>query len=96
VRRRGQHDVVAWREAEPDLALSIRCGVAWGRLVPVGADFFGLVQSRPPGCALADRDEVLTSAPVVEAVAATELHVEARRPFAAGSPSRSSLRPHRG
>jgi class 3 adenylate cyclase len=74
-----QADVVAWREAEPDLALSIRCGVAWGRLVPVGADFFGLVQAEAARlCALAERDEVLTSAPAAEAVASTDLRVEGR------------------
>jgi len=62
-----QCDFASWKSAEPDLALSIRCGLSRGRLLPNGGDFFGLVQSEAARlCSMADAGEVLASASVVD------------------------------
>lgn len=61
-------DFGAWKVDEPELALEIRCGLAHGRLVPSGGDFFGVVQSEAARvCGLAGAGEVLATAPVVAA-----------------------------
>ena len=64
-----QTDLERWYQAEPDLALRVRCGLARGRVIPSGGDFFGLVQSEAARlCALADAGDVFGSARVVEAL----------------------------
>jgi len=64
-----QADLERWFEAEPDLALRVRCGLARGRVIPSGGDFFGLVQSEAARlCALADAGDVFGTARVVEAL----------------------------
>jgi class 3 adenylate cyclase len=60
-------DFDEWNADEPDLALKIRCGLARGRVIASGGDFFGLVQSEAARlCALADPGEILVTALVVE------------------------------
>jgi class 3 adenylate cyclase len=65
-----QADLAAWRRAEPDLALEVRCGLARGSLVPADGDYFGLVQSEAARlCALAAAGEVLVSQAVADVLA---------------------------
>jgi class 3 adenylate cyclase/tetratricopeptide (TPR) repeat protein len=60
-------DFEGWNADEPDLALQIRCGIARGRVIASGGDFFGVVQSEAARlCALADPGEMLVTAHVVE------------------------------
>lgn len=64
-----QGDFALWNAAEPDVALQVRCGLARGRLLPHGGDFFGLVQSEAARlCGLAAPGEVLASAAVIDDV----------------------------
>jgi class 3 adenylate cyclase len=64
-----QGDLARWHDAEPDLALRVRCGLARGRVIPSGGDFFGLVQSEAARlCAFAGAGDVIGTAAVVEAL----------------------------
>jgi class 3 adenylate cyclase len=64
-----QADLARWYEAEPDLAFRVRCGLARGRVIPSGGDFFGLVQSEAARlCAMADPGDVIGTATVVDAL----------------------------
>jgi len=74
-------DIRRWRADEPELALEIRCGLARGRLIPSGGDFFGLVQSQAARlCAQAAPGEVLATADVVEGLDAPDVRVESLGP----------------
>ena len=70
-------DIRRWQLDEPDLALQIRCGLARGRLIPSGGDFFGLVQSQAARvCSLAAPGELLTTVQVVDGLDAAEVSAE--------------------
>jgi class 3 adenylate cyclase/tetratricopeptide (TPR) repeat protein len=74
-----QSDFARWRLDEPDLALEIRCGIAKGRLIPSGGDFFGLVQAEAARlCALSPGGEVLVSGDVEGDVRAIDIVHEHR------------------
>ena len=71
-------DFEGWNADEPDLAFQIRCGIARGRVIASGGDFFGVVQAEAARfCALADPGEILVTARVVEGCGAG-LEVESR------------------
>lgn len=64
-----QADFDRWHMDEPELALQIRCGLARGRLVPSGGDFFGLVQAEAARlCSMAKPGEVLASGDVLQGI----------------------------
>jgi class 3 adenylate cyclase len=74
-----QGDLARWFEAEPDLAFRVRCGLARGRVIPSGGDFYGLVQSEAARlCALADPGDVVGAGPVIEALGGGTPGVSAR------------------
>jgi class 3 adenylate cyclase len=61
-----QRDLDEWREIHPDIALHVRCGLAAGRPIEVGADLFGSsVALAARVCALADSEEVVLTAEVL-------------------------------
>ena len=76
-----QADFALWKDAEPDLALQVRCGLARGRLLPHEGDFYGLVQSEAARlCTLAAPGEALASASVIDDVDDVGLDWEAIGP----------------
>ena len=65
-----QRDLDEWRDLHPELAVRVRCGLAAGRPVDAGGDLFGAsVAMAARVCALADGDEVLAHADVVDLLA---------------------------
>jgi class 3 adenylate cyclase len=71
-----QADLQAWAATEPDLALSVRCGLALGDLVPYDGDLFGVAQSEAARlCALARPGEVVMSG-AVRAVLPPDVRVD--------------------
>lgn len=86
-------DFDRWHMDEPELALQIRCGLARGRLVPSGGDFFGLVQAEAARlCSIAKPGEVLASGDVLEGVDAPAFGAESLgRHALRGLPARTEV-----
>jgi class 3 adenylate cyclase len=71
-----QDGLAAWRDAEPDLALVARCGIATGKVIPAGGNLFGIVQSETARlCAQAEAGQVLASSSTIDRLDGSGLRI---------------------